>query len=93
MESSHFAHCFSGHTWSTVSRSVLCNLKKIQTKESLKEQDRDDQMIKGIENLTYEERLRELGLLALEKNGLVGTLFQYLNGGNKEDGDFLLIRR
>lgn len=50
-------------------------------------------MIKGLENLAYEERWKELGLFALEKNGLVGTIFQYLNGGNKEDGDFLLVRR
>ena len=42
-------------------------------------------MIKGLGNLPYEERLREF------KGDLI-TMFQYLKGGFKEDGDFLFTR-
>ena len=52
-------------------------------------------MIKGLGNLPYEERLRELGLFNLEKRRLRGdliTVFQYLKCGYKEDEDFLFTR-
>ena len=52
-------------------------------------------MISGLEHLSYEERLRELGLVSLEKRRLRGDLivaFQYLKGAYKQEGEQLFTR-
>ncbi|KAK4818124.1 hypothetical protein QYF61_006211 [Mycteria americana] len=52
-------------------------------------------MIRGLEHLSYEDRLRELGLFSLEQRRLRGDLlaaFQYLKGAYKKAGEGLFTR-
>ena len=59
-------------------------------------QRRATKMIRGLEHLSYEERLRELDLFNLEKRQFQGDLivaFQYLKGAYKQEGEWLFTGR
>ena len=52
-------------------------------------------MIQGLEHLSYEEGVRELGLFSLEKRRLWGDLMaaiQYLKGPYRKDGENIFSR-
>ncbi|KFM09505.1 hypothetical protein AS27_09036, partial [Aptenodytes forsteri] len=78
-------HCLQ--LWSPQHRKDTDLLERVQRRAT--------KMIRGMEHLSCEERLREVGLFSLEKRRLRGDLLaasQYLKGAYKKDGGKLFSR-
>ncbi|PKU42568.1 hypothetical protein llap_7119 [Limosa lapponica baueri] len=81
----HLAYCVQ--LWNPQHRKDMDLLERVQQRAT--------EMIRGLGHLSYEDRLRELGLFRLEKRRLQGDIiagFQYLKGAYRGDREGLFMR-